>query len=100
MKITSENFNKEVMESEIPVLIDFWAEWCTPCKMMSKVVEELEEELKGTIKVGKINVDEETKLATKYGIMSIPTFMIFKNGEVVQTKIGMQDKEELKRMLI
>ena len=100
MKITSENFNKEVMKSEIPVLIDFWAEWCTPCKMMSKVVEELEEELKGTIKVGKINVDEETKLATKYGIMSIPTFMIFKNGEVVQTKIGMQDKEELKRMLI
>ena len=100
MKITSENFNKEVMESEIPVLIDFWAEWCTPCKMMSKVVEEWEEELKGTIKVGKINVDEETKLATKYGIMSIPTFMIFKNGEVVQTKIGMQDKEELKRMLI
>ncbi len=100
MKITSENFNKEVMESEIPVLIDFWAEWCTPCKMMSKVVEELEEELKGTIKVGKVNVDEETKLATKYGIMSIPTFMIFKNGEVVQTKIGMQDKEELKRMLI
>lgn len=100
MKITSENFNKEVMESEIPVLIDFWAEWCTPCKMMSKVVEGLEEELKGTIKVGKINVDEETKLATKYGIMSIPTFMIFKNGEVVQTKIGMQDKEELKRMLI
>ena len=100
MKITSENFNKEVMESEIPVLIDFWAEWCTPCKMMSKVVEELEEELKGTIKVGKINVDEGTKLATKYGIMSIPTFMIFKNGEVVQTKIGMQDKEELKRMLI
>lgn len=100
MKITSENFNKEVMESEIPVLIDFWAEWCTPCKMMSKVVEELEEELKGTIKVGKVNVDEETKLSTKYGIMSIPTFMIFKNGEVVQTKIGMQDKEELKRMLI
>lgn len=100
MKITSENFNKEVMESEIPVLIDFWAEWCTPCKMTSKVVEELEEELKGTIKVGKVNVDEETKLATKYGIMSIPTFMIFKNGEVVQTKIGMQDKEELKRMLI
>lgn len=100
MKITSENFNKEVMESEIPVLIDFWAEWCTPCKMMSKVVEELEEELKGTIKVGKVNVDEETKLATKYGIMSIPTFMIFKNGEVVQTKIGMQDKEELKKMLI
>ena len=100
MKITSENFNKEVMASEIPVLIDFWAEWCTPCKMMSKVVEELEEELKGTIKVGKVNVDEETKLATKYGIMSIPTFMIFKNGEVVQTKIGMQDKEELKRMLI
>lgn len=100
MKITSENFNKEVMESEIPVLIDFWAEWCTPCKMMSKVVEELEEELKSTIKVGKVNVDEETKLATKYGIMSIPAFMIFKNGEVVQTKIGMQDKEELKRMLI
>ena len=100
MKITSENFNKEVMESEIPVLIDFWAEWCTPCKMMSKVVEELEEELKNTIKIGKINVDEETKLATKYGIMSIPTFMLFKNGEVVQTKIGMQDKEELKKILI
>ena len=100
MKITSENFNKEVMESEIPVLIDFWAEWCTPCKMMSKVVEELEEELKGIIKVGKVNVDEETKLATKYGIMSIPTFMILKNGEVVHTKIGMQDKEDLKRMLI
>lgn len=100
MKITSENFNKEVIESKIPVLIDFWAEWCTPCKMMSKVVEELEEDLKNTIKIGKINVDEETKLATKYGIMSIPTFMLFKNGEVVQTKIGMQDKEELKKMLI
>ena len=99
MNITSENFEKEVLNSELPVLVDFWASWCGPCKMMAPIVEEIAKELEGKAKVCKINVDEEQNLAIKYGIMSIPTFLVFKEGKVISTKIGMQDKEELKLLI-
>ena len=95
LKITSENFEKEVLNSEVPVLVDFFATWCSPCKMMSPVVEELEKEMEGKAKVYKIDTDEEQNLAIKYGIMSIPTFIVFKNGEVANKAVGMRDKQEL-----
>ena len=95
MNITSQNFEKEVLQSEIPVLVDFWASWCMPCKMMTPIIEQIEKELEGKVKVCKINIDDESELATKYGIMSIPTFLVFKDGKVVNSTVGMQDKEEL-----
>lgn len=95
LKITSENFEKEVLNSDIPVLVDFYATWCGPCKMMSPIVEEIAKEMEGKVKVFKIDTDEEQQLAIKYGIMSIPTFIIFKNGKIEKTLIGMQDKTEL-----
>ena len=91
MEITSENFEKEVLNSDVPVLVDFWASWCNPCKMMGPVAKELD----GKIKVFKLNVDDERDLAIKYNIMSIPAFLLFKNGKVEKQTIGMQSKEEL-----
>lgn len=99
MKITTENFEKEVLNSEVPVLVDFFATWCGPCKMMSPIVEELSKEMEGKAKVYKVDTDEEQALAIKYGIMSIPTFIVFKNGKVVNTVVGMRDKEELIKLL-
>lgn len=99
MKVTSENFEREVLRSEVPVLVDFFATWCGPCKMMSPVVEELAKEMEGKAKVYKVDTDEERDLAIKYGIMSIPTFIVFKNGEVSSTAVGMRDKEELIKLL-
>lgn len=99
MNITSENFEKEVLQSEIPVLVDFWANWCMPCKMMTPVVEDLEKEMKDTVKVCKINIDEEANLAIQYGVMSIPTFLVFKNGKVINKTVGMQEKQELLKLL-
>ncbi len=99
MKITTENFEKEVLNSEVPVLVDFFATWCGPCKMMSPIVEELAKEMKGKAKVYKVDTDEEQNLAIKYGIMSIPTFIVFRNGEPVGKAVGMRDKEELVKLL-
>lgn len=95
VKITSQNFKKEVLESEKPVLIDFYADWCGPCKMMSPVIDELAEELSNSIKVGKINVDENQDLAMEYGVMSIPTIILIENGKVTKTFVGVRDKKEL-----
>jgi thioredoxin len=95
MEITSENFRKEVLNSEVPVLVDFWASWCNPCKMMIPIVEEIAGEMEGKIKVFKLNVDEERNLAIKYNIMSIPAFLLFKDGKVEKQTIGMQSKEDL-----
>lgn len=97
--INKNNFEEEVLKSEKVVLIDFWASWCGPCRMMSPVIDEIAEEMGENIKVGKINIDEEKELAIKYDVMSIPTFIVFKNGNEVRRSVGVQDKEEIKNML-
>ena len=89
--ITLENFEAEVIKSDKPVLVDFWAPWCGPCRMLSPVVDEIAEE-KTDIKVGKVNVDEQEELAVRFGIMSIPTLIVFKNGEPVKKTMGVQPK--------
>ena len=97
--ITTDNFESEVIGSEIPVLVDFWATWCGPCRMLSPIISEIAEELDGKIKVGKINVDEESALAAKFGIMSIPTLMVFKNGEATATSVGYKPKDQILALL-
>lgn len=99
MNITSKNFEEEVLKSDLPVLVDFWASWCGPCKMMTPVVEQIERDMDGKAKVCKVNIDEEQNLAMEYGIMSIPTFLIFKNGKVVNSAVGVRDKQELINLL-
>ena len=95
--ITKENFEQEVLKSDIPVVVDFWATWCGPCKMLAPVIEELAAE--GNVKVGKINVDEEGELAVKFNVMSIPTVMLYKGGQAVKTTVGYMTKEQLKESL-
>ena len=99
LKITDKNFKEEVLSSEQPVLIDFWATWCGPCQMMGPVIEQLAIEYEGKVKVGKVNVDEEPGLAQSFGVMSIPTFVLVKDGKVVEQKIGAMPKSELEDML-
>ncbi|WP_026656038.1 thioredoxin [Butyrivibrio sp. AE3003] len=94
-RFTNENFDTEVMNSEVPVLIDFYADWCGPCKMMGPVVEDLAKEYDGKVKVGKINVDEQPELAQKYGVMSIPYFAFIKNGELFSDEMGAVPKDRL-----
>jgi thioredoxin 1 len=96
---TDQNFQQEVLNSQKPVLVDFWAPWCGPCQMMGPIIEELAEELEGKVVVGKLNVDENPQMAQKYGIMSIPTLLVFKNGQVVEQFVGVQPKEVLKTSL-
>ncbi len=98
-KFTVENFDDEVLKSDLPVLVDFYADWCGPCKMMGPVVAKLAEEYEGKAKVGKINVDEQPELAEKYGVMSIPAFVILKNGELVDQSLGAMPKEVLEEKL-
>ena len=93
---TAENFEQEVLKSDKPVLVDFWATWCGPCRMMGPVVEELAKEYEGSVKVGKLDIDENSDIAGQYGVMSVPTFLVFKNGQVAAKVVGAVPKEELK----
>ncbi len=92
---TTENFESEVLQSEVPVLVDFYAQWCNPCKMMAPILEELAEQYDGKIKIGKCDIDEEDGLARKYRVMNIPNMKIFVKGEVAGTVVGAVEKEEL-----
>lgn len=96
LKITDADFDQKVLKAEKPVLVDFWAEWCGPCRMQNPILEELVKEIKGKAYVGKVNVDENSATAGKYGVMSIPTLMLFHKGEIVKQWIGVQQKESLK----
>ena len=93
--LTKENFETEVLKSDIPVLVDFWATWCGPCMMLSPVIAELAEKLEGKVKVGKVNVDEQNELAMQYRVASIPTLLLFKNGELVKTSVGFMPKNDI-----
>lgn len=99
LKLTSENYEEEVLKSEKTVLIDFYADWCGPCRMMSPIIDEIAEEMEGKIKVGKINVDDNQELAMEYGVMSIPTIVVIKNGQVAKTFIGVREKSEIEEAL-
>ena len=97
--LTKQNFEDEVLKSEIPVLVDFWATWCGPCRMLAPTIAKIAEEQEGKIKVGKIDVDEEPELAARYGVASIPTLMVFRSGIVVKASVGVQPKAAIEAML-
>lgn len=99
IELTASNFQEEVMKSETPVLIDFWAPWCGPCRMVGPVVEQISDELDGKIKVGKVNVDEQQELASAFKVMSIPTLVVVKEGKIASKTIGFRPKEDIKAML-
>ena len=95
VRLTKNNFKDEVLNSNIPVLVDFWATWCGPCRMVAPIVEEIADEYDGRIKVGKVNVDEEPELAMQFRVASIPTLMVFKNGQLVNTAVGYRPKADI-----
>lgn len=96
--ITKDNFEKEIVKADKPVLVDFWASWCGPCRMLSPTIDEIAEE-HPEIKVCKINIDDEAELAIRHGVMSVPTLMFFKNGEIAQTAVGVRPKDEILDLL-
>ena len=91
--LTKENFGAEALKANVPVLVDFWASWCGPCRMVSPIVDEIAEESDGSYKVGKVNVDEQPELASQFGVMSIPTLIVLENGKVKNTAVGARPKE-------
>jgi thioredoxin 1 len=97
--VTSDNFKAEVLDSDIPVLADFWAEWCVPCKMVGPILEQMAEEYKGKLKIAKINVDQEGELASNYNIVSIPTILLFNKGDVARQQIGAVPKKVLEDLV-
>ena len=97
--LTKENFSEEVLSASVPVLVDFWAEWCGPCKMIAPLLEELAGEYDGRVKIGKVNIDEHQNLATEYGIRAIPTLLLFHYGDVAEQIVGMRSKRDLKSSL-
>jgi thioredoxin 1 len=94
--LTEANFSDEVLKSSLPILVDFWAEWCGPCKMIAPVLDELAEEYDGRVRIGKVNIDEEQSLASEYGVRAIPTLLLFNDGEVAEQIVGMKSKRDLK----
>lgn len=99
LTLTKENFTQEAVNSDKTVLIDFWAPWCGPCRMVSPIVDEIAEETETTVKVGKVNVDEQPELAAQFGVMSIPTLVVMKDGKVVTSSVGTKSKESILSMV-
>ncbi len=99
LSVTNANFEQEVLKSSVPVLVDFWAEWCGPCKMVAPILDELATEYAGKVKIAKVNVDEAQELAGQYGIRAIPTLLLFKNGQVTEQIVGLRSKSEFKSKL-